>query len=132
MPIPNLRLWVKALQLTQVALWQVCHYNHSGWRKHPVYWHDFDDSRISVLRNFSSSSSCLTLSSMDFCFSSISLRNFNASLILGLQTQQKTLYWLIDYRELYTPLRRSGSNTVLPFETGLAFNAIPLQRFYYI
>ena len=62
-----------------------------------------------MLRAFSSSSSCFTLSLINFCFSSISLKNFKASLTLGLHMPQKNIM-LVDK----SPLITSYSSSEIP------------------
>ena len=62
-----------------------------------------------MLRAFSSSSSCFTFSLISFCFSSISLKNFKASLTLGLHTLQKNMI-LVDN----SPLINSYSSLEMP------------------
>ena len=72
----------------------------------------FDNCEILITRDFNSTSSCFTLSPIDFCFSSISLKNFKASLTLGLQTLQKNM--MLANR---SPLRTSCSSLEIPTQT---------------
>ena len=79
------------------------------------------DHGRSILRAFSSSSSCFTLSLINFCFSSISFKDFKSSLTsVWPYTLQKNIVMLVKkslLRTLYFSLLLFGNtcaNTVLP------------------